>query len=64
MLPDRDLYKQLTKYMCKTMEDVLSQAWAQVKWEEDIAGRAKAQEKQDHKVVRPDRNNRDERPSP
>ncbi|KAF2610966.1 hypothetical protein F2Q70_00011781 [Brassica cretica] len=53
MLPDRDLYKQLTKYMCKTMEDVLSQAWAQVKWEEDIAGRAKAQEKQDHKVSEP-----------
>ena len=26
LLPDRDLYKELTKYQCKTMEDVLSQA--------------------------------------
>ena len=24
LLPDRDLYKELTKYQCKTMEDVLS----------------------------------------
>ena len=32
MLPDGDLYKELTKYKCKTMEDVLSRAWAQVKW--------------------------------
>ncbi|KAF3490028.1 hypothetical protein F2Q69_00052966 [Brassica cretica] len=37
MLPDRDLYKELTKYQCKTMEDVISRAWAQVKWEEDVA---------------------------
>ncbi|KAF2583136.1 hypothetical protein F2Q68_00004587 [Brassica cretica] len=28
LLPDRDLYKELTKYQCKTMEDVLSRAWA------------------------------------
>ena len=26
LLPDRDLYKELTKYQCKTMEDVLSRA--------------------------------------
>ncbi|KAF3560073.1 hypothetical protein F2Q69_00013508 [Brassica cretica] len=42
LLLDGDLYKELTKYQCKTMEDVLSRAWAQVKWEEDVASRAKA----------------------
>ncbi|KAF3509546.1 hypothetical protein F2Q69_00006030 [Brassica cretica] len=42
LLPDRGLYKELTKYQFKTMEDVLSRAWAQVKWEEDVASRAKA----------------------
>ena len=26
LLPDGDLYKELTKYKCKTMEDVLSRA--------------------------------------
>ncbi|KAF3580893.1 hypothetical protein DY000_02030947 [Brassica cretica] len=41
LLPDGDLYKELTKYKGKTMEDVLSRAWAQVKWEEDVASRAK-----------------------
>ncbi|XP_048619911.1 uncharacterized protein LOC125590395 [Brassica napus] len=45
------------------MEDVLSRAWAQVKWEEDIASRAKAQQKQDPKMTRPDRTERDEKPS-
>ncbi|KAF2611053.1 hypothetical protein F2Q70_00011333 [Brassica cretica] len=46
------------------MEDVLSRAWAHVKWEEDVASRAKAQLKQDPKAVRPDRTERDEKPSP
>ncbi|KAF3541324.1 hypothetical protein F2Q69_00022762 [Brassica cretica] len=46
------------------MEDVISRAWAHVKWEEDVASRAKAQLKQDPKAVRPDRTERDERPSP
>ncbi|KAF2611660.1 hypothetical protein F2Q70_00011812 [Brassica cretica] len=64
LLPDGDLYKELTKYQCKSMVDVLSRAWAQVKWEEDVASRAKAQLKQDPKAVRPDRSERDERPSP
>ncbi|KAF3506777.1 hypothetical protein F2Q69_00006622 [Brassica cretica] len=64
LFPDGDLYKELTKYLGKTMEDVLSQAWAHVKWDEDVAIRAKAQQKQDPKVVRPDRNEPDERPSP
>ena len=63
LLPDGDLYKELTKYQCKTMEDVLSRAWAQVKWEEDVASRAKAQQKQDPKTIRPDRTERDEKPS-
>ncbi|XP_057785253.1 uncharacterized protein LOC131002804 [Salvia miltiorrhiza] len=35
LLLGSDLYKTLTKYSCKTMEDVLIQAWAQTKWEED-----------------------------
>ncbi|XP_048599778.1 uncharacterized protein LOC125579914 [Brassica napus] len=63
LLPDGDLYKELTKYQCKTMEAVLSQAWAQVKWEEDVASRAKAQQKQDPKTIRSDRTERDENPS-
>ncbi|KAF2560260.1 hypothetical protein F2Q70_00017376 [Brassica cretica] len=63
MLPDRDIYKELTKYQCKTMEPVLPRAWAQVKWEEVVATRAKAQCKQDPKTIRPDRAERDEKPS-
>lgn len=31
LLPDGDLYKEKTTYQYKTMEDVLSRAWAQVK---------------------------------
>ncbi|KAK1563896.1 hypothetical protein Q3G72_034840 [Acer saccharum] len=34
---DSDLYKELTKYPCMTMEDVLAKAWAQIKWEENEA---------------------------
>ncbi|KAF2571502.1 hypothetical protein F2Q70_00002826 [Brassica cretica] len=63
LLRDGDLYKDLTKYQCKTMEDVLSRAWAQVKWEEDVASRAKDQKKPDPKTIRPDRTERDEKPS-
>ncbi|KAF3602029.1 hypothetical protein F2Q69_00035270 [Brassica cretica] len=63
LLPDGGLYKELTMYPCKTMEDVLSRAWAQVKWEEDVASRAKAQPKQDQKSARSDQGNRDERSS-
>ncbi|KAF3554572.1 hypothetical protein F2Q69_00013612 [Brassica cretica] len=57
------LYKELTMYPCKTMEDVLSRAWAQVKWEEDVASRAKAQPKQDQRSARSDRGDQDERSS-
>ena len=64
LLPIGDLYKELTKYQCKTMEDVLSRAWAQIKCEEDVASRAKAQLKQDPKAVIPDQTERDEKPSP
>ncbi|XP_048613371.1 uncharacterized protein LOC106416835 [Brassica napus] len=45
------------------MEDVLSRAWAQVEWEEDVASRAKAQQKQDPNTTRPDQTKRDEKPS-
>ncbi|KAF3499082.1 hypothetical protein F2Q69_00042227 [Brassica cretica] len=63
LLREGDLYKDLTKYQCKTMEDVLSRAWAQVKWEEDVASRAKDKQKPDPKTIRPDRTERDEKPS-
>ncbi|KAF2617442.1 hypothetical protein F2Q68_00039217 [Brassica cretica] len=46
------------------MEDVLSRAWAQVKWKEDVASLAKAQQKKDPKAIRPDRTEQDEKPSP
>ena len=62
MLLDRDLYKELTKYQCKTMEDFLSRAWPQVKWE-DVASRAKTQKKQDPKTIRPDQTEQDEKSS-
>ncbi|KAF3551920.1 hypothetical protein DY000_02007686 [Brassica cretica] len=58
-----DIYNELTKYQCKTTEDVLSRAWAHVKWEEAIASHAKVQPKQDPKMIRPDRTERDEKPS-
>ncbi|KAF2562733.1 hypothetical protein F2Q70_00016791 [Brassica cretica] len=60
LLPGRGLYKELTMYPCKTMEDVLSRAWAHVKWEEDVASRAKAQPKQDQKSTRSDWGDREE----
>ncbi|KAF3553242.1 hypothetical protein F2Q69_00012667 [Brassica cretica] len=63
LLPDGGLYKELTMYPCKTMKDVLSRAWAQVKWEEDVASRAKAQPKQDQRSAPSDRGDRDERSS-
>ncbi|XP_048619860.1 uncharacterized protein LOC125590355 [Brassica napus] len=62
LLLDGDLYKELTKYQCKTLEDVISRAWAQVKWEEDIASRAKAQQKPDPNTIRLDQTERDEKP--
>ncbi|KAL5852575.1 hypothetical protein ACOSQ3_007693 [Xanthoceras sorbifolium] len=35
LLHHSDLYKKLTKYPCKTMEDVMDKSWTQIKWEED-----------------------------
>ncbi|KAF3558256.1 hypothetical protein F2Q69_00013885 [Brassica cretica] len=35
----------------------------EVKWEEDVVSRAKAQHKQDHKAIRSDRTERDDKPS-
>ncbi|XP_056864073.1 uncharacterized protein LOC130511210 [Raphanus sativus] len=60
LLPEGDLYKELIKYTCRTMEDVLSRAWAQVRWEEDVASRAKSCLKYDQKSSKPTRNDRDE----
>ncbi|KAF3493341.1 hypothetical protein DY000_02053650 [Brassica cretica] len=45
-----------------TAISVIKRAWAQVKWEEDVASRAKAQQKPDPKTIRPDRTERDEKP--
>ncbi|XP_013608051.1 PREDICTED: uncharacterized protein LOC106314774 [Brassica oleracea var. oleracea] len=45
------------------MEDVLSRAWAHVKCEKDVASHAKAQRKKEPKMIRPDRAERDEKPS-
>ncbi|XP_056856572.1 uncharacterized protein LOC130505990 [Raphanus sativus] len=42
------------------MEDVLSRAWVQVRWEEDVASRAKAGQKYDQKSSKSTRNDRDE----
>ncbi|XP_048598067.1 uncharacterized protein LOC125578954 [Brassica napus] len=63
LLPDGGLYIELIMYPCKTMEDVISRAWAQVKWEEDVASRAKAQPKQDQRSARSDQGDREERSS-
>lgn len=35
LLRDLDLYKEITKYSCESMEDVLNKANSQIKWEED-----------------------------
>ncbi|XP_056852531.1 uncharacterized protein LOC130501721 [Raphanus sativus] len=60
LLLEGDLYKELIKYKCRTMEDVLSRVWAQVRWEEDVASRAKAYQKYDQKSSKPTGNDHDE----
>ncbi|XP_056843232.1 uncharacterized protein LOC130495754 [Raphanus sativus] len=60
LLPEGDLYKELIKYKCRTMEDVLSRAWAQVRWEEDVASKAKACPKYHQKSSKRTTNDRDE----
>ncbi|XP_057811605.1 uncharacterized protein LOC131025838 [Salvia miltiorrhiza] len=66
LLPGSDLYKTLTKYPCKTMEDVLIQACAQIKWEEDQYNMQRAfppsRPERDHRVDR--RSGRDRRAEP
>lgn len=39
LLPTSDLYKDLTMYPCRTMDDVLNKASAHVKWKEDEVNR-------------------------
>ncbi|XP_062088975.1 uncharacterized protein LOC133795540 [Humulus lupulus] len=39
LLVESDLYKELTKFPCRTMEDVHAKVWAQIKWEEDESNR-------------------------
>ncbi|XP_018479426.2 uncharacterized protein LOC130501630 [Raphanus sativus] len=48
------------------MADVLSRAWAQVRWEEDVVSRAKVSSKYDQKSSRPSKDEREEtiRPRP
>ncbi|KAL5581265.1 hypothetical protein UlMin_013707 [Ulmus minor] len=41
LLPDGELYKELTKFNCTSMEDVLARAWVQIRWEEDELHRTK-----------------------
>ena len=35
LLPDEELYKDLTKFNCSTMEDALVRAWTDIRWEKD-----------------------------
>ncbi|OVA11543.1 hypothetical protein BVC80_5069g1 [Macleaya cordata] len=54
LLSNSDLYKELTKYPCRTMEDVLAKAWAQIKWEEDEVNRSYARTEVDGRNSRKD----------
>ena len=29
-----DLYKELTRYLCKSFEDIMAKPWAQIRWDE------------------------------
>ena len=35
LLPNGELYKDLTKFNCSTMEEALAHAWIEIRWEED-----------------------------
>ncbi|KAM6583535.1 hypothetical protein CsatB_010537 [Cannabis sativa] len=62
---DSDLYKELTKYPCKTMEDVLAKAWAQIKWEEDEVNYYRSSpRKETRRDSRVDRRHNDKRSEP
>ncbi|XP_038688665.1 uncharacterized protein LOC119987827 [Tripterygium wilfordii] len=71
LLPFDELYKELTKFPCTNMEDVLARAWAQVKWEEDEcnqvilpsqACRTDDNQRPDHKPRSQGRSRDDKRP--
>lgn len=62
LLPDGDLYKELTKYQYRTMEDVLFRVWAQIKWEEDLAYRRRYSPQSVSRVTRNKRTTRDSKP--
>ncbi|XP_062083467.1 uncharacterized protein LOC133789718 [Humulus lupulus] len=62
-----DLYKELTKYPCRTMEDVLAKAWAQIKWEEDEANQPAqvfTSDRRDPRSKRVERRHYDYKPEP
>ncbi|XP_031273168.1 uncharacterized protein LOC116131644 [Pistacia vera] len=58
LLPDGELYKELTKLGCTTMEDALARAVIQIRWEEDEMNRAA------HSRYEPRRNDRKPEPRP
>ncbi|KAK0575845.1 hypothetical protein LWI29_008097 [Acer saccharum] len=64
---DSNLYKELTKYPCRSMEDVLAKAWAQIKWEEDEAnyiGKANSTYHRNRRNDRVERRSSDRRSEP
>ncbi|XP_031284990.1 uncharacterized protein LOC116143690 [Pistacia vera] len=58
LLPDGELYKELTKLGCTTMEDALARAVIQIRWEEDEMNRAA------HSRYEPRRSDRKPEPRP
>ncbi|XP_031247646.1 uncharacterized protein LOC116105353 [Pistacia vera] len=58
LLPDGELYKELTKLGCTTMEDALARAVIQIRWEEDEMNRAA------HSRYEPRRNDKKPEPRP
>ncbi|XP_024011365.1 uncharacterized protein LOC112086624 [Eutrema salsugineum] len=62
LLQNSDRYKELTKYQCKIMEDVLSRAWAQIRGEEDPAYHQQPSQRSDSRVTRNERTTRDDKP--
>lgn len=62
LIHDGGMYKEVTKYRCRTMEDVLSKAWTQIKWEEDSTYRRWHSPGFESLVVRNERTKRDAKP--
>lgn len=62
MLPDGDLYKELTyQYQCRTIEDIMSRAWTQVKLEEYSTYQIKRSQKKESRAVRNEKSAKDEK---